>query len=215
LTESLNQNGSCVQFYLKNSDTLLIWFGGAHEPFFSESYAESSRHDCIFFRDGSIDWYTNGVKDFLDTEHDLIEYLEKLRSKYKSIIFAGQSSGGQAALYYGKICNVDLCIVFAPQIKNVFDGQCRMTPTIKITNLEDLYAKGENPKVILNVSRSESDHLDVFQWNDIDRIEKFKSLDCVTLITHPYDNHAVAVKLREHGILYSFVDNLIAVYSNI
>jgi hypothetical protein len=214
LTEPLDQNGSCVRFYLKKSDTLIIWFGGAHEPFFSVNYAKNSCYDCIFFRDGNIDWYTNGVAGFLDTEGELIEYLENCRSKYKLIIFAGQSSGGQAALYYGKICEVDLCIVFAPQIKNVFDGQCRMTPTIKIANLEDLYAKGKNPKVILNVSRSEQNHLDVFQWNDIDRIKKFKYFDCVTLITHPFDDHAVTVKLREKGILYSFIDKLIEIYSN-
>ncbi|ANH71895.1 hypothetical protein ACS15_2519 [Ralstonia insidiosa] len=197
-------NSDFFQYANQGSSTLFVWFGGINEPFFSSSFPERSGFDCLYFRDTNYDWYTQGLHGLTAQSSELVAALrEEILPAYSHVCFGGQSSGGHAALYYGLACEADLCIVFSPQISNQFDGQCRMSPHVKIPNLYDLYRDAAaTPKVVLNVGRSERDHRHEFEWNDLKQIDDFRSLDCVTLNIHPYDNHAISVKLREDGVLY-------------
>ncbi len=196
------------------SDTLFVWFGGINEPFFSSSFPSYSGFDCLYFRDSEFDWYANGVAGLVPDAESLIAALrDGLMPAYSHVCFAGQSSGGHAALYYGLACLADLCIVFAPQIRNQFDGQCKMVPHVPLKNLYNLYRDAlETPKVLVNVSRSERDHSNEFEWNDLKQLDEFRNLDCVTLNIHPYDNHAVSVKLREEKLLYDLLVGYVGGY---
>lgn len=62
------------------------------------------------------------------------------------------------------------------------------------------------------MSRSEREHQNDFQWNDIKQLDDFRHLDKVTLNIHPYDNHAVSVKLREEGVLYDLLVGYVTGY---
>jgi hypothetical protein len=196
------------KFHSNNSKVLIVWFGGMREPFFGKRFADESGFDCLYFRDSGFDWYTKGLAGVADNIELSAAWLNSFKlGKYDFVCFCGQSSGGYGALYFGLHCSANLCIVFAPQIKNVFDGQCRMSPHVPLMDLYEQY-RNQNPKVpkvILNLSRSEKDHLHEFAWDDFKQVENFKNLDCVTTIIHPYDNHATSFKLSADGILYRFL----------
>ncbi|WP_185737801.1 hypothetical protein [Burkholderia cepacia] len=202
------------QYVKQGSDTLFVWFGGINEPFFSSSFPGRSGYDCLYFRDSNSDWYANGVFGLTQDSSAFISIMRNvIMPNYRCVCFGGQSSGGYAALFYGLACLVDLCIVFSPQIRNQFDGQCRMSPHVRIHDLHELYRNStERPRAIVNVSRSEREHQNDFQWNDIKQLDDFRHLDKVTLNIHPYDNHAVSVKLREEGLLYDLLVGYVTGY---
>lgn len=203
--------------YTRKSDTLFVWFGGINEPFFSEKFAETSGFDCLYFRDLGFDWYVNGLSGTSLSSEQFAQAIRAFsRPRYKFVCFGGQSSGGYAALFYGLACNADLCIPFSPQTRNTFNGQCSMTPHVKLADITELYrARTERPLVVLNVSRSERQHRNEYEWRDHDQIVDLKFLDGITTIIHPHDNHAVSVRLRSQGILYQHLVSLVATYRSL
>ncbi|PYE16593.1 hypothetical protein C7410_12934 [Paraburkholderia silvatlantica] len=215
MQESLFENGVAKKAYANNSDTLFVWFGGINEPFFSENFARESGFDCLYFIDKNYNWYTEGLAADGYGPEEFVAALTDICRRYRYVSFAGQSSGGYASLYYARRCNVDLVIAFAPQTRNLFDGQCGMTPKVRLADIYDLYSSAgaaERPAVLLNISRSEKDHHREFQWHDREQIAEMATLDRVTVVTHPYDNHAVSVLMRHDAILYRYLAAMVSVY---
>lgn len=212
---NLFDNGPAKRGYKMGSDVLFVWFGGINEPFFSENFARECGFDCLYFVDKKYNWYTEGV-DEEGVDHDtLISLLTDVCGGYSYVCFAGQSSGGYAALYYATKCRADLVIAFAPQTKNSFDGQCGMTPKVKLVDIFELYSsmsERERPHLVINISRSEKDHCNEFQWRDREQIAELSGLNRVTVVTHPYDNHAVSVLMRHDNILYRYLIATVGVY---
>lgn len=206
----MNKYKEYYKLYRNNSDILFIWFGGINEPFFSEGFSNLSGFDCLYFRDTDLDWYSNGAFRKESSQKEFLEFLKNQSMNYNFICCCGQSSGGYAALNYSILINADLCIAFSPQTKNTFDGQCHMTPHVRIKNITDLFNESlHRPRVILNVPRSENNHKHEFQWHDHAQISELKTLDKVTTIIHPYDDHAVSSVLREKNILYKLLISLV------
>lgn len=87
-----------------------------------------------------------------------------------------------------------------------------MTPHVRLQDIGELYLTNTKTRVILNMSRSERDHEDQFSWDDWRQIEKLRENANVTVITHPYHNHSVSVKLREAGLLYKLTASLATTY---
>jgi len=212
--DEILENEHVARYHGNDSDTLVVWFGGINEPFFSEKFASHSQFDCLYFRDSACDWYVGGLHLCGYTKADFILLLKEFcASRYKFVCFCGQSSGGYAALYYGLVCHADLCIVFSPQTKNTFNGQCAMTPHVRLEDIAALYQNETvRPLVLLNIARSERDHIVEFEWRDHDQVADLRLLDGVTTIIHPYDNHAVSVKMREAKLLYTYVSGMVTVY---
>lgn len=202
------------RYYSMNSDHLIVWFGGINEPFFSGKLSNESGFDQISFIDAAKNWYTNGILSTHESVADGVSYLLNIimQHKYAKVIFCGQSSGGYAALLYGFHLKVDLCILFSPQTRNFFNGQCMMVPSIKLVDVGDLYANNPGPNLVFNVGRSEGDHENEFYWDDWRQLSKFLSFDCATFIRHPYDNHSISVLIKNNGNLYRFVSGLIKAF---
>jgi hypothetical protein len=213
-TIRISADSDVFKFYENGSRILFVWFGGIREPFFGKSFAEQSGFDCLYLRDAAFDWYTNGIVGLVDDVYQSVNWLKGFMSeKYDFVCFGGQSSGGYAALHYGLLCNANLCVVFAPQTRNTFDGQCRMSPDVRLVDLYEIYSESlQPPKVVLNVSRSESEHVNEFMWDDFRQIETFRTLNCVTTIIHPYDHHATSFKLHDDGMLYGFLSSTVDLY---
>jgi hypothetical protein len=118
------------RFYENGSKILFVWFGGMREPFFGKSYADQSGFDCLYLKDAGFDWYTRGIVGAAVDVHQSVDWLKDFISqKYDFVCFCGQSSGGYAALYYGLLCSVNLCVVFAPQTNN---AECHHMCTLLI-----------------------------------------------------------------------------------
>lgn len=203
-----------VRFYEASSELLIVWFGGINEPFMSSKLAEVTGHNVLSLRDSNFTWYTHGV---LPTHGSIVEgrdFLNQLRDRrgFKRLVFCGQSSGGYGALLYAYHCHADVCIAFAPQTRNVFDGQCRMLPTVQLADLCNMYLTGSNVRMLLNLSRNEEEHENEFFWDDWRHIRKLSTYAKATIISHPYSNHAVSAKLREDGLLYRYVSAMISAY---
>lgn len=207
------KNEEFFSFHSNQSDTLFVWFGGINEPFFSRKFFDHSGFDCLYFKDQSYDWYTNGLSGSGLSKEDFIANLKDFASTYTYICFSGQSSGGYAALYYALHCDAKLCIPFAPQTRNFFSGQCGMTPQVRLENISDLYRHAERrPFVVVNLSRSEEAHTDEYEWHDHEQIRDFRKLDNVSIVIHPYDKHAVSFELKRNNILYSMIKSTIDCY---
>ncbi|MGE6781501.1 hypothetical protein ACQKGL_03145 [Ensifer adhaerens] len=203
-----------ARYYFNGCDRLVVWFGGINEPFFSEKFAEASGCDCVFVRDTRFDWYTAGVLPSHTSAIEGRDFLKEIIARgYRKVIFCGQSSGGYGALFYGWHCPANLVIAFAPQTRNVRNGQNMMVPQVPISDVGDLYLSGSHTRIILNLSRNENSHEDEFFWDDWRQIRKLSEYHAATVVSHPYDNHSVSVKLREDGLLYRYVSALIDVYT--
>lgn len=215
-TEKMNAllESDDVIFHDHQADRLIIWFGGINEPHFNPEIARLANCDILTFRDTTNSWYTTGFTTrHINIDQAIIELKQFIAErKYKKICLCGQSSGGYGALLYSHMLNADLCIAFSPQTRNMFNGQCQMTPHIRIKDVGELFTNSSETRILLNMSRSESDHQDQFAWNDWLQIDKLKASPNVTVITHPYNNHSVSVKLREDGVLYKLTASLINTY---
>ena len=211
--DGLLKSGEVI-FHNHESDKLIIWFGGINEPHFNPEIARLANCDMLTVRDMMNSWYTTGLASHHANIDEAILELKQFitEREYKKICLCGQSSGGYGALFYSHLLNADLCIAFSPQTRNVFNGQCQMTPHIRIKDVGDLFDASSPTKILLNMARSESDHEEQFAWNDWLQIKKIRTSPNVTIITHPYNNHSVSVKLREAGLLYRFTASLINAY---
>lgn len=214
LLENIMDNDE-ARFHFKGNDRLIVWFGGINEPFFSEKFSDIAGCDCVYVRDTRSDWYVNGVLPSQNSPIEGRDFLKDIMARdYRKVIFCGQSSGGYAALFYGWHCPADLVIAFAPQTRNMRNGQNVMTPRVPLVDVGDLYLSGSNTRIILNVSRNESAHEDDFFWDDWRQIRKISEFKGATVVSHPYDNHSVSVKLREDGLLYRYVTGMVNAYAD-
>lgn len=212
--QNLFVNGS-AEYYDRQSDTLLIWFGGINEPFFSSKMPDITLSDCLYFRDDNEDWYMNGIHllsgGFLDSVNSIKEFIAA--KKYRNVFLAGQSSGGYASLRFAHAVKPTAVFAFSPQTKNFYSGQCQMCPHIKLDDLGLLYTSIPiDFQVVLNLPRSENSHNSQFFWDDWRQIEMLNGLDNFTVIKHPIDNHSVTVILRERGRLYNLVAGLMMAF---
>lgn len=203
-----------IRFHAHGSDKLVIWFGGINEPHFNPDVAILSGCDMLTVRDAQASWYTRGITSkHFSAEQALYELTQVILDRgYRKLCLCGQSSGGYGALLYAHLLNADLCIAFSPQTRNFYSGQCQMMPHVKLQDIGELYRTNTKTKLIINMSRSERDHEDKFSWDDWRQVEKLREHPNATFLTHPYDNHAVSVKLREAGLLYKLTASLISTY---
>jgi len=168
-----------------------------------ENLSQITNAAVLSFKDSESDWYTSRKKKI--TLH-LKEFFEEFVFLRK--IFCGQSSGGYAALLFGKKLNADLFIAFSPQIKNSFSGDGHMSPPIKIANLERTFS-GKEGNIILILPKSENSHKDIYRWDDWWQIEEIRKRNNVVLVTLPCDYHAATIWLKKRNILYSYINSII------
>ncbi|MFE1598164.1 hypothetical protein ACE101_04825 [Methylobacterium sp. ID0610] len=202
------------KYYQNTSDTLIVWFGGINEPYISSKLADETGFNVLAVRDHKFSWYTKGIIPGHASIEDGRSWLSSFIEDKKIIktAFCGQSSGGYGALLYSFHCHANCCVTFSPQTRNLFTGQCTMVPGVKIVDVGELYKNTKHTKLIFNIGRSESSHEHEFFWDDWRQVEKFKMHDSATFITHPIDNHSISIVLRNDGILYKFVHNLLRIY---
>jgi len=200
-----------IRFHERGGENLIVWFGGINEPHFSVKLSEESGFDLLTLTDSGN---SNGlVSGHAHVEEAVKDLLSLVSSKgYQKVVFCGQSSGGYGALLYGHYCEADLCFVYSPQTRNFFDGQCKMTPHVKLYDLGDLYKNYHKTNLVFNMARSERDHETEFFWDDWRQVAKFKHHPSAVFLTFPFDNHAVSLKLRERRNLYSHVSLLIKAF---
>lgn len=205
-----------LMFHNHGTKRLMIWFGGINEPHFNPEVARLANCDFLTFRDITASWYTRGLTSHHENIDVAVSELKKFIEMrgYEKLCFCGQSSGGYGALLYSHLLKADLCIAFSPQTRNMFSGQCQMTPHVRLQDVGELYLTNTETKIILNMSQSEREHDNEFSWNDWMQIDKLRINQNVTVITHPYHNHSVSVKLREVGLLYKLTASLVNAYLN-
>lgn len=203
-----------VRFHDKGAENLIMWFGGINEPHFSDKLSEATGFDQLTVTDAAKKWYTGGLVSghacIKDGVHDLNSLIAE--RGYRNVVFCGQSSGGYGALLYGYHVRANLCIVFSPQTRNTYDGQCKMSPHVKLDSLGDLYRDHVDTRLVFNMARSEKDHEDSFFWDDWRQVNAFRSLPNATFITHPFDNHSVSVRIRETRNLYHYVAGIVTAF---
>lgn len=204
------------------SDRLLIWFGGRDEPFLSNKMGIATGCDVVSIKNARGDWFIAGIKGIDGGVEGMAIWIAEqiARKPYRKVFFAGQSSGGYAALKFSHRFKPAAAIVFNPSTQNWPDGSVAVCPTRiwgpdkVITNLNELY-KNEpvDFPIVFSVGRSEKDHYDKWHWNDQAHAQYFKEMDNVTYIQLPYDTHVLTVALAERNMFYSFMAAFTSLYS--
>ncbi|MBU2653829.1 hypothetical protein [Acidomonas methanolica] len=185
------------------SEDIVVWFGGLGEPFISKKFSETLNINVLSFIDKNSSWYSERKSIISRTLSGFFSYF-----RFQKKIFCGQSSGGYAALLFGKKVNANLFMLYSPQIKNSFSGDGHMSPPFKINNLERNFSS-INGNIILTLPRSENDHKESYRWDDWWQTDKIRKMDNVIVVTLPCDYHAVTVWLKERGIFYDYVNSFI------
>lgn len=204
------------------SDRLLVWFGGRDEPFLSDKMCHATGCDVLSIKNVRGDWFIGGLVGIDGGLEGMTTWLgEQIKRKpYRKVFFAGQSSGGYAALKFAHTYKPHAVIVFNPSTQNWPAGSKAVCPTRVwgkdkiITNLNELYR--DQPvtfPIVYSVGRSEKDHYVKWHWNDIEHAKYFKDMDNVTYIQHPFDTHVLTVALAKKGMFYSFVAAFTTLYS--
>jgi hypothetical protein len=213
---SENENSipdSDYRFYDRQSDRLIVWFGGINEPFMSANFANEMNCDVLSVADSRYKWYTQGVLPHHETIDEGVAWMREASNSYAEVIYIGQSSGGYGALLYAATLNPAMVIAFSPQTRNFFNGQNSRCPAVQLVDLRSIYTSNtRSTRIILNVGQSESDHENEFCWNDRLQVEPFTVLPYATLTIHPYNNHNISGKLKADGLLYRYLSGTITTH---
>jgi len=206
LTESIISNS---MLYTNNgSDAIIVWFGGMHEPFLNPVFLKTYPNavfDGLFLTDARSDWYMAGFNGIAEDFASSVEWLQKFihDHRYRRIFLCGQSSGAYAALRVARHIRPTAVIAFAPQTRNLVNKRGKMQPWVNVEDLTLLYSDwGNDFPIHIHLSRSEAAHRERFFWDDWNQIEFFLMTDNVTIIRHPFDYHAVGIRLHEKKIFY-------------
>ncbi len=200
-----------------DSDVTLIWFCGISEPLLNPGFLAAKGINLLCVRDVRSDWYISGSLDFVQSFESLIDWIHTFLVEHGSRfpIFAGQSSGGYAALRAAKIIEPCLVIAFAPQTASRSGPNGMLQPPLPLPALDVMYR--DEPvdfPIVIHISRSESDHQESFAWDDWAQIAIMRELPNVTLVVHPSNMHAVTLHLLGKGRFYDTVISDIKLYSN-
>ncbi|MGI9482303.1 MAG: hypothetical protein ACR2OR_08095 [Hyphomicrobiales bacterium] len=101
-------------------DVLIITFGGLKHgigiPAFEfRKFLSGFPVTRGYLRDHAQTWYHDGVRGAGASMADVTSYLKDLMGGYRKTIFAGNSMGGFAALYFGAHAGANKILAFAPQ----------------------------------------------------------------------------------------------------
>lgn len=107
----------------KNNETLIISFGGLDSvmggtpPFEFLQILTQINPTCdkYLIIDQHQIWYHKGIDGVSSDIPTTKDFLAKIISSYKKVLFLGNSAGGYAAILFGSLLNVDSVLAFVPQ----------------------------------------------------------------------------------------------------
>lgn len=207
----ISELSSAARYTDRGGDHCLIWFGGLHEPFLSTDFLPLE-WNILNLLDAEFDWYTKGVTGLAPSFEDAVRRIQEIVGDQK-VACGGQSSGGYAALRFAHALSGDLCFAFAPQTRNFIQEGGEQLPAVTLPSVEELYlAEPPSFPVVLHLSRTEDESRGGVFWNDWKQIAEFVDLNCVTVVRHPYDVHAVSMRLAREGRFYKTIAATLQVY---
>jgi hypothetical protein len=188
----------------------LVWFGGLHEPFLNPAFLPPD-WNCLTVVDERFDWYMEGIAGLANNFEDTAVALAGRLCGHRTV-YAGQSSGGYAALRFCEAASGDLCIAFAPQTHNVM-ARGSMRPWVDVIAVDKLLETNKPSfPIVIHLSRSERESLDSDFWDDWQQIARMMALPNVTIVNHPFHIHALSLKLAGEGRFYKAILGTIGMY---
>jgi len=201
---------------------LLVSFGGIRAgmgmPIF-EFYNSFDSFQCdkIFIKDEKQCWYQKGINDSIPTIGAVEQYLREIIAGYDKVCFTGNSMGGYAALYFGKILNVHKVIAFSPQ--SFIERKKRWIYRDRrwALEIENCYQSPNLCRTSLDLKvffkRNKCDfpgHMEIYYSNNDRLDERMARFKYIKLISFDYGDHGLVRNLKENGDLVEILENAFA-----
>lgn len=178
------------------------------------SLTRSSDFAAVLLKDLDNAWYTKGIDGVGATHEEVVAYLTPLRSRYKRMLFIGDSMGAFGAILLGARLEADKIVAISPQttvctrtcniladgrFTRFFEKLTEVPTTIK--DVRTILAKW--PARSLDVYVSRADPLDVENAKNIEGIPN------VNLQYVDYFDHWMAEELKRYGALRGIIRNFL------
>ena len=188
---------------LKNSDTIIISFGGNAQQFLQilpfEFLNFLNKHfedfDKYFYIDKNKAHYHKGIEGISNNINETTEYLKNIINKYKKVIFLGTSAGGYAAILFGSLLKVNTVAAFMPQ--TILEKEEKYDE--KYLNLKKFINKETKYFIYGNLSSTDKLH----HINHLINLENIKNV-------YLFKRETLKIKeMRDSGELLKILDNII------
>ena len=115
----MTEISDACRYRSNGSSKTVVWFGGLHEPFLGTKFFDDNGLNLLSVIDKDFSWYTKGIGGLGDFEASVDWIRSFIGNNPASYCFAGQSSGGYAALRFAHSIKPAVCVAFAPQTQNL------------------------------------------------------------------------------------------------
>ena len=193
----------------RDSDVLMISFGGLHEGFNFVTLGERNQFDCMFLpgRGGRM-VCARCPRGWPQTQPEWVDSFATScgAGLAGESLCIGSSSGGYGALRFALEIEPDACLAFSPQTRPVpadhrpireFQTAKVSRPDVDIDDLGELYrARQPSFRAQVHVCQSEVDNPpEAYYWDDWFHVGGLHDVACVEIVTHPCSYHPVAYHL--------------------
>lgn len=200
-----------MKFQLGTDDTLVITFGGCglgldgEAQYAYDNLLRFSTHSKLLVRDQFQCWYHNGVRGVSTDIDSTVEALRAETEGFNTVVTAGTSAGGYAAILFGVLLGADRVLAINPQtllqrgVQCIAHGNlyrlkwCPSTPLVDLLRLPPSDCD-------INILYGYDDKVDVFHSG------RMRMRSDVTLLSRPGVHGTVAHMARDRGELAEFFE---------
>lgn len=194
--------------FLWERDICVVSFSSDSQKFFEfGGVLRDANVAHVMMRDSKTKWYQHGVFG-IGNRNDVVEYIQKLKYRYKCVKTIGISSGAYGALLYGQLAGVNEVIAISPVTGKSVEGfdpkwHARIAPqpgTIDPSPIDDLlplFKDGIKPNVHCFIGTGPGTEIDEQMATRI-------GLKPV-VIPGNHSHHGLAKVMRDNGMLTELI----------
>ncbi|MBB2932703.1 hypothetical protein [Paraburkholderia silvatlantica] len=178
------------------------------------SLTHGSDFAAVLLKDLDNAWYTKGIDGVGATHEEVIAYLAPLRSRYKRMLFIGDSMGAFGAILLGARVKADKIVAISPQT-SVCTRTCNILADGRFTRffekLSDVPATIKDVRTILAEWPAKSVDVYVSRADplDIENARNIQSIQNVNIQYVDHFDHWMAEELKRYGALRSIIRNFL------
>ena len=206
---NVNNRESILRETNINSQVLIVTFGGLHHAIVIPMYEfynilKAFNVKKLFVRDMHQSWYHRGISENgnISTTCQILQK-EIRKTGVKRVVFFGNSSGGYAALLFGRLLHVDEVHAFVPQTSS---GAMPMNyPFVEpeFFDLPTVFQNVPNEKTRFHIHYSDDGP------NDIRQADRLRGYNVVHHVYKKKGDHTMVRRLRDEGILQRIIKNAV------
>lgn len=178
------------------------------------SLTRSSDLAAVLLKDLDNAWYTKGIEGVGVTHEEVVAYLASLRSRYKRMLFIGDSMGAFGAMLLGARVEADKIVAISPQT-TVCTRTCNILADGRFMRffekLSDVQDAIKDVRTILANWPAKSVDVYVSRADPLD-IENAKNIESIPNVNVQYVDrfdHWMAEELKRYGALRGIIRNFL------